>query len=269
MGQLAGLRGSSNLEFIGLKLLPDVVGCAAPWPDPKPFRYAQFCSLARAAEVLGHRWNLLILRELFHGPMRFRDLRDRLRDVSSSVLAERLRELEARGVIAAARAPAPGRRSPSTSSREDGRAFWPALAEITRWGARFLLRDGLRPGDHTEPDWLRGAATVFARSTPTPRPPHRVPRARHPARGSRARRGRARRHAPRRPRARGSRRCASRGTLAECLGVIAGFLDPAAPPAGSTLRAEGDLAAARAVPRLFEIDFGSTGSSPGPGAPPH
>jgi DNA-binding HxlR family transcriptional regulator len=231
------------------------------------FRYAQFCSIARAAEILGHRWNLLVLRELFHGPMRFRDLREHLRGVSSSVLAERLRELEARGVIAQRQLPPPASVAVYELT-EDGRAFWPALAEIARWGVRFLVRDGLRDGDHTEPDWLRGAATVFARAGATP--PRRIE---FHVRGSQ------REAVVRVVGGPGGTRLATdgdaapevliSGTLPECLGVIAGFLDPAAPPPGSTLRAEGDLTAARAVPQLFEVDFGSTGSTPGPGAPPH
>jgi DNA-binding HxlR family transcriptional regulator len=231
------------------------------------FRYAQFCSIARAAEVLGHRWNLLILRELFHGPMRFRDLRDRLRGVSSSVLAERLRDLEERGVIAQRELPPPAAVAVYELT-DDGRAFWPALAEIARWGVRFLVRTGFQPGDHTEPDWLRGAATVFARSAATParRIEFRV-------------RDGAREVVVRVAGGPGGTRLATEGeappeasicgTLAECLAVMAGLLDPTAPPPGSTLRAEGDLAAARAVPQLFEMDFGSTGSSPGPGAPRH
>jgi DNA-binding HxlR family transcriptional regulator len=231
------------------------------------FRYAQFCSIARAAEILGQRWNLLVLRELFHGPMRFRDLRDHLRGVSSSVLAERLRELEARGVIAQRQLPPPASVAVYELT-EDGRAFWPALAEIARWGVRFLVRDGLRDGDHTEPDWLRGAATVFARAGATP--PRRIE---FRVRGSQ------REAVVRVVGGPGGTRLATdgdaapevliSGSLPECLGVIAGFLDPVAPPPGSTLRAEGDLAAARAVPQLFEVDFGSTGSTPGPGAPPH
>jgi DNA-binding HxlR family transcriptional regulator len=224
----------------------------------EPFRYAQFCSIARAAEILGHRWNLLVLREL---------LRDHLRGVSSSVLAERLRELEARGVIAQRQLPPPASVTVYELT-EDGRAFWPALAEIARWGVRFLVRDGFHEGDHTEPDWLRGAATVFGRTTPTP--PHRIE---FEVRGSRREAvvrvvggpagTRLATEGDGEPEAR------IHGSLAECLGVIAGFLDPSAPPPGSTLRAEGDLAALRAVPQLFELDFGSTGSSPGPGAPPH
>jgi len=60
-------------------------------------RYPQFCALARAAEVIGERWTLLIVRELLLGPKRFTDLRDRLDGISPSVLTERLarpKELE-------------------------------------------------------------------------------------------------------------------------------------------------------------------------------
>ena len=233
----------------------------------EPFRYAQFCALARAAEVLGHRWNLLILRELFHGPMRFRDLRERLRDVSSSVLAERLRDLEARGVVRSRELPPPAAVGVYELS-EDGRAFWPALVEITRWGARFLLRDGPRPGDHSEPDWLGAAALVFARAGATPA--HRIDfRVRGAKREALVRvaggPGGTRLAGDGEPPAEAT----VSGTLVECLGVMAGLLDPLAPPEGSTLRVEGDPAAARAVAGLFEIDFGSTRPGSAPGAPPH
>jgi DNA-binding HxlR family transcriptional regulator len=236
-----------------------------PADSPRdPFRYAQFCAVARAAEILGHRWNLLILRELFLGPMRFRDLRDRLRDVSSSVLAERLRELESRGVIRHRELPQPAAVDVYELT-DDGRAFWPALVEIARWGVRFLVRGGFQPGDHTDPDWLRGAATMFARSAPTPpqRFEFRVRDGRREvvvriAGGPGGTRLVADDGAP--PDARIT------GTLAECLGVISGVLDPTAPPEGSSLRCEGDAAAARAIPRHFEMDFGNPTSAP---APPH
>ena len=54
------------------------------------FRDQQFCPLARAAEILGHRWVLPILRELTVGPPRFSDFRRRLPGISSSMRADRL-----------------------------------------------------------------------------------------------------------------------------------------------------------------------------------
>ena len=63
------------------------------------FRYRQFCPLARAAEILGERWTLLLIRDFLLGPQRFCDLRRRLPDISPSVLTERLNRLEERGLI--------------------------------------------------------------------------------------------------------------------------------------------------------------------------
>jgi DNA-binding HxlR family transcriptional regulator len=237
-------------------------------PDRRePFRYAQFCALARAAEVVGHRWNLLILRELFHGPMRFRDLRDRLRDVSSSVLAERLRDLEARGVVAQRELPPPAAVGVYELT-DDGRAFWPALVEITRWGVRFLVRDGARQGDHAEPDWLRGAALMFARPGATPA--HRIDfHVLGPRREVRVRVAGGPGGTRLAAEAESEPEAVVTGTLAECLGTMAGLLDPTAPPPGSTLRGQGDAAALRALPRLFEFDLGSTSPASAPGAPRH
>ena len=76
------------------------------------FRYAQFCPLARAAEVVGERWTLLIVRELLLGAKRFSDLRQPLAGVSSSVLADRLGRLEARGLVTRRETPPPARRGP-------------------------------------------------------------------------------------------------------------------------------------------------------------
>jgi DNA-binding HxlR family transcriptional regulator len=130
-----------------------------------PFRYEQFCPLARATEILGHRWVMLILRELFVGPQRFSDLRRRLPGLSSSVLADRLAGLEEQGVVAR-QVLAPPAAATVYELTQDGRALEPALLALTRWGARFL--NSPEPGDHVEPDWLGLAINAFARTGPTP-----------------------------------------------------------------------------------------------------
>ena len=70
-------------------------------------RYTQFCALARAAEIIGERWTLLIVRELLLGPTRFGDLAARLDGVSPALLTGRLNALMESGVIQRATLPAP------------------------------------------------------------------------------------------------------------------------------------------------------------------
>ena len=129
------------------------------------FRYAQFCPLARAAEVLGNRWSVLILRELMCGPQRFSDLRRRLPGLSTSVLAERLSALEGFGVIAQQDLPPPaGSRVYQLTAR--GESARPVLLALARFGLHWLgPMDG---ADHFEPDWLRLSLEAFAAPGPTP-----------------------------------------------------------------------------------------------------
>jgi DNA-binding HxlR family transcriptional regulator len=133
--------------------------------DLTEFRYAQHCPLARATEVVGERWTLLVVRELLLGPKRFSDLKRALVGVSPSVLSDRLARLEDRGVIARRELPPP---TPAALYElgEIGRGLVPAMVELARWGFRFL--DRFHSGDHFEPAWLRLGFTAFARKTPTP-----------------------------------------------------------------------------------------------------
>lgn len=128
-------------------------------------RYAQFCPLARAAEILGHRWTLLLLRDLSLGPRRFSDLRDGLPGLSRSVLAERLAHLEERGVVARRELPPPAAATVYELTAV-GRGLRPALRALLRWGLHFL--EPPHSGDHAEPEWLALAAETFARREPTP-----------------------------------------------------------------------------------------------------
>src|SRR3990172_3998509 len=129
------------------------------------FRYAQFCPLARAAEVLGNRWSVLVLRELMLGPQRFTDLKRRLAGVSTSVLAERLSTLEGFGVITQEELPPPAaaRVYRLTARGESAR---PVLLALARFGLHWLGPMG--GGDHFEPDWLRLSLGAFAAPGPTP-----------------------------------------------------------------------------------------------------
>jgi DNA-binding HxlR family transcriptional regulator len=129
------------------------------------FRYAQFCPLARAAEILGNRWTLLLLRELMLGPQRFSDLKRRLAGVSTSVLAERLSALEGFGVVIQEELPPPAaaRVYRLTPRGETAR---PVLLALARWGLHWL--GAMNRDDHFEPEWLRLSLEAFAAPGPTP-----------------------------------------------------------------------------------------------------
>src|SRR5438128_11110421 len=69
--------------------------------------YDQFCGIARALDLVGERWGLLIVRDLILGPKRFTDLRRGLPGIGTNVLAARLKELERGGVVARRTLPPP------------------------------------------------------------------------------------------------------------------------------------------------------------------
>jgi len=228
-------------------------------------RYAQFCPIARAAEVLGERWTLLVVRELFCGPQRFSDLRRRLPGLSSSMLAERLERLEARGVVRW-RTLAPPAASAVYELDEAGRDLEPALAELARWGVRFLLPG--RAGDHLEPDWVVLALQLFARREATPacsfeiRIPHRSEEVvLHVAGGPE---GTTVRPGP------GPARVRLRGAARVILGVASGRLAPASARRRGALEIRGAVSEAGSLAELFrmeparapEADRASVGSSP-------
>ena len=128
-------------------------------------RYNQFCALARAAEIVGERWTLLIVRELLLSPMRFADLRARLDDVSPTLLTARLNALMETGVVQRNALPAPFN-AQVYELTEIGRALQPAIRELVRWGGRFLFP--MRKGEVFEPDWVLLALEAIARRTAVP-----------------------------------------------------------------------------------------------------
>jgi DNA-binding HxlR family transcriptional regulator len=128
-------------------------------------RYTQFCALARAAEIIGERWTLLIVRELLLGPMRFGDLSARLDGVSPALLTGRLNALMESGIVRRATLPAPFN-AQVYELTETGRALQPAIRELIRWGGRFLFP--MRADDIFEADWVLLALDAIARREPTP-----------------------------------------------------------------------------------------------------
>lgn len=97
--------------------------------------YGDPCGIARALDVVGERWALLIVRELLFGPKRFTDLKAGLADASPNVLSQRLRELEEGGVVQ--------RRKAGVALYEltdRGRELHPILLQLGRWGARAVAR---------------------------------------------------------------------------------------------------------------------------------
>lgn len=108
--------------------------------------YNQYCALAKALDVVGDRWSLLIVRELLiRGPSRYTDIRHGLPGIATNLLAERLRELERAGLLVREEAPPPV--ATTVFELTDwGRALEPILLQLGAWGAP-LLRS---PSDEDE-----------------------------------------------------------------------------------------------------------------------
>ena len=100
-------------------------------------RYEQYCPMAHALDLVGDRWALLVVRELMHGAKRYTDLSACLQGIGTNILATRLRELEANGVVVRRTLPPPAA-SKVYELTEYGRELRPALRELALWGARSL-----------------------------------------------------------------------------------------------------------------------------------
>jgi DNA-binding HxlR family transcriptional regulator len=104
--------------------------------------YGDGCAIARALDVVGERWALLVVRELLLGPKRYTDLRRGLPNASPNVLSERLRELERAGVVRRRKLP------PPAGSRVYELTDWGlALEEIVISLGRWAARSPTPPGD--------------------------------------------------------------------------------------------------------------------------
>jgi DNA-binding HxlR family transcriptional regulator len=106
--------------------------------------YGQFCPIAKATEILGERWTILILREVLMGGRRFNELQRGLGDISPALLSSRLKSLEEQGIVA--RKKVTGQNSYEYFPTKACEAFLPVIISIGEWGLRWT-RDMLIDSD--------------------------------------------------------------------------------------------------------------------------
>src|SRR4051812_19044407 len=127
--------------------------------------YRQFCGLAKALDRVGERWTLLIVRDLLLGPRRYSELLRGLPGITTNLLAKRLQEMQAHGLVE----PAAGDGAASAYRLTPlGAGLEPAIHALGAWGWHRLRRP--EPGDRASLDWLlvalrrryRGGASMTA-----------------------------------------------------------------------------------------------------------
>src|SRR5689334_25237410 len=102
--------------------------------------YGQYCSVAKALDVVGDRWTLLVIRELLlQGPCRYTDLKNGLPGIATNLLSDRLRELEAAGLVLREEA-APPVATTLFRLTEAGAGLEPAPQALGAGGIRYLIQ---------------------------------------------------------------------------------------------------------------------------------
>jgi DNA-binding HxlR family transcriptional regulator len=99
--------------------------------------YGQYCAVARGLDIIGDRWTLLIVRDLLLGPKRYTDLLSGQPGIGTNLLATRLQQMEAAGLVERATLPPPAG-SAVYRLTGTGAALEPVLAAIGHWGGQFL-----------------------------------------------------------------------------------------------------------------------------------
>src|ERR1700736_2142028 len=132
--------------------------------------YKQYCAMAKALDVIGERWTLLIVRELLlQGPCRYTDLRNGLPGIATNLLADRLRELEAAGILAREHA-GPPIATTLFGLTPRGEELKDALYALGLWGIP-LMAEGPAAGDGFRDLWMTLPGDLFLRD----RTPDRAP----------------------------------------------------------------------------------------------
>lgn len=114
--------------------------------------YGQYCGLAKALDLVGERWTLLIIRELSFGPRRFSDLVAGLRGISTAVLTERLNRLEDAGLVVRQTLPPPAA-SNVYALTQDGQDLGRAIVPLAAWGVRILAANRRKRTEAFRPAW--------------------------------------------------------------------------------------------------------------------
>ncbi len=107
--------------------------------------YGQFCGFARAVEIVGERWAMLLIRDLLVGPKRFSELQRGLPKIPTNILASRLKELEGAGIVQRRAASQPGG-GVLYELTQRGQDLEAAVLALGRWGAKHVL-DAPRPDE--------------------------------------------------------------------------------------------------------------------------
>src|ERR1700735_4064427 len=139
--------------------------------------YGQYCSIAKALDVVGDRWTLLIIRELLiRGACRYTDLKDGLPGIATNLLADRLRELESAGLIRREEAPPPVATT-LFHLTDVGASLLPVIEAIARWGIGAMPRWAndlmVAPveGDQFRGHWFAFPAALFLEDREPDGPP--------------------------------------------------------------------------------------------------
>lgn len=112
--------------------------------------YGQYCGLARALDVVGDRWNLLIVRQLLMGPARYGELREGLPGVATNLLTDRLRDLETAHVIE--RQLSADSNAIAYALTEWGAQLREPIHALVRWSTPLMIRGP--ESDEFRPEWL-------------------------------------------------------------------------------------------------------------------
>jgi len=131
--------------------------------------YGEYCSIAKALDVVGDRWTFLIIRELLiRGACRYTDLKDGLPGIATNLLSDRIRELEAAGLVRREDAPPP---VATTLFRltDAGVELEPVLDAIGRWGVRYMVEPA--EGDEFRGHWFAFPVSFFLRDRDPDGPP--------------------------------------------------------------------------------------------------